>query len=72
MGSGNGRDSDMFVCARPRFNCVKKLNAAGQCVATSAQRTVISRLFQFAAHQKKSRVARVGQASSLDERLNKK
>jgi len=53
MGAGNGRDSDIFVCARPRFNCVKKLNAAGQCRATSAQRTAISRLFQFAAYQMK-------------------
>jgi len=43
--------STCAATARPRFNCVKKLNAAGQCRATSAQRTSISRLFQFAAYQ---------------------
>ncbi len=70
MGAGNGRDGDIFVCARPRFNCVKKLNAAGQCRATSEQRTVISRMFQFAAYQKRARIARVEQASSLHRRRN--
>ena len=70
MGAGNNRDDQVFVCTRPRFNCVKKFDGSGRCRATASQRTTVSRLFQFAAYQKKSVIRRIGDASQLNKRMN--